>query len=89
MAEVSSKTVNGVIPTPSGGFVAGQWTTLLFVRGTKAAQNDVLTVTGLTTIIGAYLQFASGAVETETFSTNILTLTSATTGVISGLVWGT
>lgn len=87
MAEASSKTINGVVP--AGNPASGAWTVVLFVRGTKAAQNDTLTVTGLTTIIGAYLQFASGAVETETFSTNILTLTSATTGVVSGLVWGT
>lgn len=81
MAEVSNKTVeNDSVPQAA--------TKILFVRGTKAAQNDILTVTGLTTVVGAYIQFASGAVETETFSTNILTLTSATTGVVSGLVWG-
>jgi hypothetical protein len=87
MAEVSAKTVNGIIPI--GTFSTGAWTTVVFVKGTKAAQNDILTVTGLTTVTGCYIQFASGAVETETFSTNVVTLTSATTGVVSGLVWGT
>lgn len=87
MAEVSAKSVNGIVPL--GTFTTGAWTTVMFVKGTKAAQNDILTVTGFTTVVGCYLQFASGAVETETLSTNIITLTSATTGVVSGLVWGT
>ena len=89
MAEVSAKTVQGIAPVGGGSGTASLFTTVVFVRGTKAAQNDVFTVTGLTTIIGAYLEFASGAVETKTYSTNILTLTSATTGVVSGLCWGT
>jgi hypothetical protein len=87
MAEASAKTINGIIPV--GNFASGAWTVVSFARGTKAAQNDILTVTGFTTVIGCYLQFASGAVETVTYSTNVITLTSATTGVVSGLVWGT
>lgn len=82
MAEATSKTIEGDNQPQSV-------VKILFIRGTKAAQNDTFTVSGLTTVIGVYLQFASGAVETETYSTNVITLTSATTGVISGLVWGT
>ena len=89
MAEASAKTVQGISPIGSGSGTASLFTTVLFIKGTKAAQNDIFTVTGLTAVTGAYLQFASGAVETMTLATNVITLTSATTGVVSGLAWGT
>jgi hypothetical protein len=84
MAEVSAKTIQELAPN-----LPGSQTRLVFIRGTKAAQNDVLTVTDLTAVTGAFIQFASGAIDTMTLSTNVITLTSATTGVVSGLAWGT
>jgi hypothetical protein len=84
MAEVTGKAIQGVTPTLGTSVVK-----LIYVSGTKVAQNDILTVTNLTTVLGCTLQFAAGTVETETFSTNVITLTSATTGALSGLVWGT
>ena len=89
MAEVTGKTVMGIDPVGTGSGANALFRTVLFVLGTKVAQNDVLTVTGLTTVIGCYIQFASGAVDTVTFATNVITLTGATTGVVSGLAWGT
>lgn len=54
----------------------------------KAAQNDTVTVTNASAIKFAALQIdATGAAEGNTISGNIITLTSATTGNVRGLVY--
>lgn len=85
MAEVSNKTVNGVAPLGNPGL----WTNLLFVKGTSAVNSDTLTVTGLTTVVGAFLIASDGTVGTMTFASNIITITNGGTKVWSGLAWGT
>lgn len=53
----------------------------------KAAQSDTVTLGGATSIVHAQLKIdATGATETHTLSTNVITLTSATTGAVSGIV---
>lgn len=55
--------------------------------GAKAAQNDTWTVGNATEVKAAWITVdATGAAETHTLSTNVITLTSATTGACSGLV---
>lgn len=85
MAELQTKTVMGVAPlgNPVG------WRTLLFVQGTSANNNDTLTVTGLTTVNGAFLVSTTGVVGTMTFATNVITVTNGGALTWSGLAWGT
>ena len=53
----------------------------------KAAQNDTVTVTNATTVEWACLTIdADGTEEAVTISSNVITLTDATTGNVSGLV---
>lgn len=89
MAEASNKTVTGIIPVGTGSGTASLFRTVLFVQGTSAANNDTLTVTGLTTVLGAFLISSTGTVITMTFATNIITLTNGGTLTVSGLAWGT
>jgi len=54
---------------------------------TKAAQNDTITITNANEVKSAILEIdATGVSEPNTKSTNVITLTSATTGAVSGLV---
>lgn len=55
---------------------------------TKAAQNDTVTVTNAKDVDEASVLNidATGAAETKTIAANVITLTSATTGAVSGLV---
>lgn len=61
---------------------------IAFIDGAaKAAQNDTLTLGGATAIVYASVSIdATGASETNTISGNVLTLTSATTGTVSGII---
>ena len=54
----------------------------------KAAQNDTITLVGATKIVAVIglVTDTAGAAEGFTFATNVLTLTSATTGTVSGIV---
>jgi hypothetical protein len=85
MAEVTVKTVNSVIPQGPPGLA----TTVLFVKGTSAINNDTITVTGLTAVTGAFLISSTGVVGTMTFATNVITITNGGALVWSGLAWGT
>lgn len=85
MAEVTVKTIQGMAQFPTGGSPVQ----LIYVKGTSAANNDTLTVSGLTTVVGAFLISTTGTVITMTFSTNIVTLTNGGTLIVSGLCWGT
>jgi len=62
---------------------------VMYIDGAaKAAQNDTLTITNANTVLLAILQIdATGAAEPNTKSTNVITLTSATTGTVSGIVY--
>jgi hypothetical protein len=85
MAEVTSKSIQGLSTFPTGGSPVQ----LLFIKGTSAANNDTLTVSGLTTVQGAFLISTTGTVITMTFATNVVTLTNGSTLTVSGLCWGT
>ena len=51
----------------------------------KAAQNDTITIVGVTTVVSTNLKIvATGATEPHTISGNVITLTSATTGAVEG-----
>ena len=53
----------------------------IIVTVAKAAQNDTVTVTNAKSIVFAAPQtISSGAADTYTVSTNVITLTGATTG---------
>jgi len=53
----------------------------------KAAQNDTITLTSAKVIDWAILTIdATGASEDYTISGNVITLTSATTGAVSGII---
>jgi hypothetical protein len=84
MAEVTAKTIMGIAPLGNPGL----WRTVVFIQGT-GANNDVLTVTGLTTVQGAYLVSSGGTVGTLTFATNVITITNGGGLTWSGLAWGT
>lgn len=61
---------------------------LVFVRGITAGANDIITITDLTTVEGAFLIATDGTVGTMTYATNVITVTSAAK-TYTGLVWGT
>lgn len=82
MAEATVKTISGIALQSSS-------TQLFFIRGTTAANNDTFTVSGLTTVIGAFLISTTGTAGTMTFSTNVITITNASTLIWTGLCWGT
>lgn len=72
---------------PQGGADSNGYRIGFIDSGTKAAQNDVLVVTNASAVIFAGLSIdATGASETNTLSTNEITLTSATTGAVSGII---
>lgn len=83
MGEVSSK--KQIVVSPHLGKY------LVYVEGTKAAQNDTLTVSELSTVDVAFL-YVGTTVETYTIGTgsnaNKITLTSTTTGTVKGIVLG-
>jgi hypothetical protein len=84
MAEVTAKTIQELAPN-----LPGVQTRLVYVAGTTAANNDVLTVSDLTTVKGAFLISSTGTVGTMTFATNVITITNGSTLVWSGIAWGT
>ena len=79
MAEVTGKTTKIISPH------LGKY--LIYVEGTKAAQNDTITISELSTVDTAIL-VCGNALETVTISNNVITLTSANTGAVKGLVIG-
>jgi hypothetical protein len=87
VAESTSTTITQEIPN------AG--IKLIYVKGTSAADNDTITVDGLATVKGAFLQgyaansvATTGTAATMTFATNVITLTNGGTATWSGIVWG-
>jgi hypothetical protein len=73
--------------SPLGGAL-NDGTRLVYLASTaKAAQNDTVTITGVTTVVKAFLQIvATGAAEPYTVSGNVITCTSATTGNVDGVL---
>jgi hypothetical protein len=86
MAEVTAKTIQELAPN-----LAGTSVRLVYIKGTTAATGDVLTVSDLTTVIGAYLAQANGTLPTSIgLSTNVITINNAGGALTySGLAWGT
>jgi hypothetical protein len=84
MAEVTAKAIQELAPN-----LAGTQVRLVYVKGTSAVNNDTLTVSNLTTVVGAFLISSTGTVATMTFATNVITITNGSTLVWSGLAWGT
>ena len=87
VAEATSKTIHQEIPNCG--------VKIYYVKGTSAADNDTITVAGLSTVKGAFLQgyaantvVTTGTAATMTFATNVITLTNGGTAVWSGIVWG-
>jgi hypothetical protein len=73
--------------TPLGGATLGGYKLGWLETGTKAAQNDTLTITNATFVDTALLQIkASGVAEPNTISANVITMTSATATDVKGLV---
>lgn len=83
MAEVTGKVVQDLGPN-----LPGQNRKILLVSGTSAANNDTITVGGLTTVSGAFLISSTGTEGTMTFATNVITITNGSTLIWSGLAWG-
>ena len=83
MAELTAKTSADFGPN-----LPGQIRKVIFVSGTSAANNDTFTVSGLTTVLGAFLISTTGTVGTMTFSSNVITITNGSTLVWTGLAWG-
>ena len=59
---------------------------LLYFTATKATQNDTVTFATKRLVYPLAITVGDGGIETWTSSTNVVTLTSATTGAIRGLV---
>ncbi len=54
---------------------------------TKVAQNDTVTLTGAATVVFAlFTTDADGVADPVTISGNVITLTSATAGPVSGVI---
>ena len=83
MAELTAKTSADFGPN-----LPGQIRKVIFVSGTSAANNDTFTVSGLTTVLGAFLISTTGTAATMTFATNVITITNGSTLVWTGLAWG-
>lgn len=81
MAELTLKQVESDSPPQAA-------VKIFYVTGTSAANNDTLTVTGITTVRGAFLVSTTGVVGTLTFATNAITITNGGTLVWSGIAWG-
>jgi hypothetical protein len=58
------------------------------IQGKGATNSDYFTVGQLTTVKGCSLMATDGTVGTVTFSTNVITVTNASTLYWGGLVWG-
>lgn len=86
MAEVTAKTIQELAPNLPGAQLR-----LVYVKGTTAATGDTLTVSDLTTVIGAYLSQANGTLPTSvSLATNVITINNAGGALTySGLAWGT
>lgn len=86
MAEVTSKTIQELAPN-----LPGSQLRLVYVKGTTAATGDTITVSDLTTVVGAYLSQANGTLPTSIgLSTNVITINNAGGALTySGLAWGT
>ncbi len=73
--------------SPIGGSTNAGVKIGLLETATKAAQNDTVTITNANEVVWAGVSIdATGASETNTLATNVITLTSATTGAVSGMV---
>ena len=84
MANVSTtiKRIYSATATDSSGTKIG-----FLNSATKASQNDTVTITNASEVLFAGVSIdATGASETNTISGNVVTLTSATTGAVSGLI---
>lgn len=72
---------------PQAGSNNKGWKLGLVDSGAKAAQNDTWTITNASEVIVAWPTLdATGAAETHTIATNVITLTGATGTACSGLV---
>ena len=73
--------------SPIGGVTNGGWRTGFIDSGTKAAQNDTWTVKNASEVKLCWPTLdATGAAETHTIATNVITLTGATGTACSALV---
>lgn len=86
MAEVTAKTIQECAPNLPGSQVR-----VMYVKGTTNATGDTLTVSNVTTVIGAYLAQANGTLPTSiSLATNVITINNAGGALTySGLAWGT
>ena len=86
MAEVTAKVLVELAPN-----IPGLQVRLVHIKGTTANTGDILTVNNLTTVIGAYLAQATGALPSSiSLSTNAITINNAGGALTySGLAWGT
>jgi len=86
MAEVTAKTIQELAPNLPGAPIR-----LVYIKGTTNATGDIFTVSNLTTVQGAYLAQATGALPTSiSISTNVITINNAGGALTySGLAWGT
>lgn len=72
---------------PLGGATNAGYKLGFVDSGAKAAQNDTWTVSNATTVLMAWPTLdATGAAETYTVATNVITLTGATGTACSGLI---
>jgi hypothetical protein len=79
---VTAKPVYPVGGSTNDGYILGY-----IDSGAKAAQNDTWTVTNASKVLLAWPTLdATGAAETHTIATNVITLTGATGTACSGLV---
>ena len=73
---------------PIGGS-NGKGMKLGYLNGaTKAAQNDTVTITNAKMVEFANISLdATGTAQTNTIATNVITVTAATAGTVSGFVY--
>jgi hypothetical protein len=82
MAEFTSKAIQFIGNTPGAGIE------MAYVTGASAVNSDTFTVSGLTTVKGAFLISTTGVVGTMTFATNVITVTNGGALTWTGLAWG-
>lgn len=72
---------------PLGGATNAGYKLGFIDSATKATQNDTVTVSNASNVLWAILRIdADGTDESVTISGNVITLTDATTGAVSGIV---
>lgn len=73
--------------SPNGGITNAKHKIGLLVAVAKAAQNDTITITNASEVISVHLyDTTTGVIDAPTVVANVITLTTAATGTVTGQI---